>query len=37
MDYNMGYTLTFKCIFCYDFSIFFIETSYGLGKVLTKK
>jgi hypothetical protein len=29
MDYNLGSTLTFKCIFCYDFiSIFFIGTQY---------
>jgi hypothetical protein len=29
MDYNMGSTLAFKCIFCYDFiSIFFIGTQY---------
>jgi hypothetical protein len=29
MDYNLGYALVFKCIFCYDFiSIFFIGTQY---------
>jgi hypothetical protein len=29
MDYNLGYALTFKCIFCYDFiSIIFIRTQY---------
>jgi hypothetical protein len=29
MDYNMGFALTFKCIFYYDFiSIFFIGTQY---------
>jgi len=29
MDYNIGYALTFKCIFCYDFnSMFFIGTQY---------
>jgi len=29
MDYNMGFALTFKCNFCYDFiSIFFIGTQY---------
>jgi hypothetical protein len=29
MDYNLGSTLTFKCIFCYDFiSIFLISTQY---------
>jgi len=26
MDYVMGYALTFKCIFCYDF--IFIGTQY---------
>jgi hypothetical protein len=45
MDYNIGFALTFKCIFCYDFiSIFFIGTQYmihdgkknGLKKNLTK-
>jgi hypothetical protein len=29
MDYNLGFALTFKCIFYYDFiSIFFIGTQY---------
>jgi hypothetical protein len=29
MDYGFESTLTFKCIFCYDFiSIFFIGTQY---------
>jgi len=29
MDYILGFTLTFKCTFCYDFiSIFFIRTQY---------
>jgi hypothetical protein len=29
MDYVMGFALTFKCIFCYDFiSIFFIKIQY---------
>jgi hypothetical protein len=29
MDYNMGFALTFKCIFCYDIiSIIFIGTQY---------
>jgi len=29
MDYNLGFALTFKCIFCYDFiSIFFIGLQY---------
>jgi hypothetical protein len=29
MDYNLGSTLPFKCIFCYDFiSIFFVGTQY---------
>ncbi len=29
MDYNLGFALTFKCIFCYDFiSIFFIRIQY---------
>jgi hypothetical protein len=29
MDYNMGSTLTFKCIFYYDFiSIFFLRIQY---------
>jgi len=29
MDCNLGFALTFKCIFCYDFiSIFFIRTQY---------
>jgi hypothetical protein len=29
MDYVLGFTLTFKCIFSYDFIlIFFIETQY---------
>jgi hypothetical protein len=29
MDYNLGFTLTFKCTFCYDFiSIFFIRTQF---------
>ncbi len=29
MDYNLGSTLTFKCIFGYDFiSIFFIRSQY---------
>jgi nitrate reductase gamma subunit len=29
MDSNLGSTLAFKCIFCYDFiSIFFIGTQY---------
>jgi hypothetical protein len=29
MDYNLGSTLTVKCIFCYDFiSIFFMGTQY---------
>jgi hypothetical protein len=29
MDYGLGFALTFKCIFCYDFIwIFFIGTKY---------
>jgi hypothetical protein len=29
MDYGLGFTLTSKCIFCYDFIwIFFIGTQY---------
>jgi hypothetical protein len=29
MNYNLGSTLAFKCIFCYDFiSMFFIRTQY---------
>jgi hypothetical protein len=30
MDYNIGSTLTFKCIFCYDkfISIFFLGSQY---------
>jgi hypothetical protein len=29
MNYNLGFGLTIKCIFCYDFiSIFFIGTQY---------
>jgi hypothetical protein len=29
MDYVLGFTLTFKCIFCYDFiSIFFTNILY---------
>jgi len=45
MDYNLGFALTFKCIFCYDFiSLFFIGTQYmihdgkkiGLKKITTK-
>jgi hypothetical protein len=29
MDFNLGFALAFKCIFCYDFtSIFFIGTQY---------
>jgi len=45
MDYILGFTLTFKCTFCYDFiSIFFIGTQYmihdgkkyGLKKITTK-
>ncbi len=29
MDYNLGFTLAFKCIFCYDFiSILFVEIQY---------
>ncbi len=29
MDYNFGFALTFKCIFCYDFiSIFCVGTQY---------
>ncbi len=29
MDYNLGFALTFKCIFCYDFiSMSFIGTQY---------
>ncbi len=29
MDYNLGFILAFKCIFCYDFiSIFVINTQY---------
>jgi hypothetical protein len=29
MDYNLGFALTFKCIFYYDFIlIFFIRTQY---------
>jgi hypothetical protein len=46
MDYNLGFALTFKCIFYYDFiSIFFIGTQYmihdakkkiGLKKVIIK-
>jgi hypothetical protein len=45
MDYNLGSTLTFKCIFCYDFILtFFIGTQYiihdgkkknGLKKIRT--
>jgi hypothetical protein len=41
MDYNLGSTLTFKCIFCYDFiSIFSIGTQYMIHdrkkKIMTK-
>jgi hypothetical protein len=45
MDYNMGFALTFKCIFHYDFiSIFFIKIQYmihdgkkdGLKKITIK-
>jgi len=45
MDYNLGFTLPFKCIFCYDFIlIFFIRIQYmihvgkkyGLKKITTK-
>ncbi len=45
MDYILGFTLTFKCIFYYDFiSIFFIgiqyiihdRKKYGLKKITTK-
>jgi hypothetical protein len=41
MDYNLGFKLTFKCIFCYDLiSIFFIGTQYmiheGGGKCIEK-
>jgi len=29
MDYNLGFALTFKCIFCHDFiSMFFIGIQY---------
>jgi hypothetical protein len=29
MDYDLGFVLTFRCIFCYDFiSIFVIGTQY---------
>jgi hypothetical protein len=29
MDYNLGFALTFKCTFCYDFiSIFLISIQY---------
>jgi hypothetical protein len=32
MDYNLGLTLPFKCIFCYDFiSIFFIRIQYMIN------
>jgi hypothetical protein len=32
MDYVMGFALTFKCIFCYDFiSMFFIRTQYMIN------
>jgi hypothetical protein len=45
MDYNIGFTLPFKCISCYDFiSTFFIRIQYmihdgkkyGLKKITTK-
>jgi hypothetical protein len=41
MDYNLGFTLKFKCIFCYDFiSIFFRGTKYmthdGKNKMIEK-
>jgi hypothetical protein len=45
MDYILGFTLTFKCIFYYDFiSIFFIgiqyiihdRKKYGLKKITAK-
>jgi hypothetical protein len=45
MDYGLGSTLAFKCIFCYDFIwIFFIGSQYmildlkkhGLKKITTK-
>jgi hypothetical protein len=43
MDYVLGFALTFKCIFCYDFiSIFFIGTIHdrkknGLKKIMMEK
>jgi hypothetical protein len=41
MDYNLGFILTFKCTFCYDFiSIFFIGTQYTIHdgkKICIKK
>ncbi len=47
MDYVLGFVLTFKCIFCYDFSsILFLygfniwsmmEKKNGLKKIITKK
>jgi hypothetical protein len=45
MDYNLGFALSFKCIFLYDFiSIFFIGNQYmindgkkyGLKKITIK-